>query len=65
MYGLHKSEINNVKKKIKNTLFTIFFDHLRAGQFIGFGTGLPVVPIGIPVILTDISIFYFSILKFQ
>jgi hypothetical protein len=42
----------------------IFFDHVCAGLFTGFGTGLPVVPIGKPVIPTGILVFYFSISKF-
>jgi hypothetical protein len=62
---MYKSEINNVKEKTKKLYFTIFFDHLRAGRFTGFGTGLPVVLIGKPVIPTDIPVFCFSISKFQ
>jgi hypothetical protein len=62
---MHKSEINNVKKKTKKLYFMVFFDHLRADRFTGFGTGLPVIPIGEPVIPTGISVFCFSISKFQ
>jgi hypothetical protein len=38
---------------------------MRAGRFTGFGTDLPVVPIGKPVIPIGIPVFCFSILKFQ
>jgi hypothetical protein len=61
---MHKSEINNVKKKQKKLYFTVFFDHLRAAQFIGFSTSLPVVPIGKPIIPIVILVFCFSISKF-
>jgi hypothetical protein len=53
------------RKKTKKLHFTVFFDHMRAGRFTGFGTDLPVVPIGKPVIPIGIPVFCFSILKFQ
>jgi hypothetical protein len=62
IYGLHKNEINNVKKKQKNFILQSFSEHLRADRFIGFCTGLLVVPIGKPVKLTD---FIFSNSKIE
>jgi hypothetical protein len=46
------------RKIPKNLYFTVFFYHLRVGRFTGFRTGLPVIPIGIPV-------FGFSNSKFK
>jgi hypothetical protein len=57
IYGRHKSEIINVKKKIKKLYFMVFFNLLRTGRFTCFGTDLSVVPIGKLVIPTDILIF--------
>jgi hypothetical protein len=34
------------RKKIKKLYFMVFFDYLHADRFIGFNTGLSVVPIG-------------------
>jgi hypothetical protein len=53
------------RKKPKKLYFMVFFDHLHTGRFIGFDTGLPVVPSGKPVIPTGIQVFCFSISKFQ
>jgi hypothetical protein len=52
-----------MSKKTKKLYFTVFFDH-RAARFIGFSTGLPVVPIGKPIIPIVILVFCFSISKF-
>jgi hypothetical protein len=41
------------------------FQPLSADRFIGLGTGLPIIPIGKLVILTDLPIFDFSNVKFK
>jgi hypothetical protein len=57
IYGMHKSEIINVKKKIKKLYFMVFFNLLRTGRFTCFDTDLSVVPIDKLVIPTGILIF--------
>jgi hypothetical protein len=53
------------RKNLKKLQFTAFSEHLRNGRFTDFSTGLPVVPIGKPVISIGILFFDFSFLKFE
>jgi hypothetical protein len=59
--------LNFFKNLILKKWFTSFggFQPLSADRFIGLGTGLPIIPIGKLVILTDLPIFDFSNVKFK